>query len=214
MSKPRPTIVVATGNAHKVVEIAAALGSAGDSPLAGVTFVAVHDRCPDFVDPVEDGATFEDNAAIKARAAHDATGLPALADDSGLVVDALDGAPGVYSARYSGEPCDDARNNARLLSELAHTPAGERRARFVSCLVLVGLDALLPDQPPYVSVTGTCEGQIATQSRGENGFGYDPLFLPDAAAGRSMAELSLQEKTAISHRGAALRKLIETLRAG
>ena len=208
------TIVVATGNAHKVVEIAAALSAEGVSSLAGFKFVAIHDLRPDFVDPVEDGVTFEENAAIKARVARAATGLPALADDSGLAVDALGGAPGIFSARYSGESCDDARNNAKLLNELADTPVPDRRARFVSCLVLVGLDAILPDQPDYVSVTGTCEGHIARHPRGDKGFGYDPLFLPDAVPGRSMAELTLEEKTAISHRGAALRKLAEALRAG
>jgi len=204
-----PTIVVATGNLHKVIEIAAALSAGGDSPLAGFRFVAVHDLCPDFVDPVEDGATFEENAAIKARAAHSATGTAALADDSGLVVDALDGAPGIYSARYAGAGHDDGANNEKLLAELAGV--SERRARFISCLVLVGLDALLPDQPAYLCVTGACEGQIAFAPRGDNGFGYDPLFLADATPGRSMAELTLEEKTAISHRGAALRALLSLL---
>ena len=208
-----PTIVVATGNAHKVTEIAAALGAAPASPLAGFHFASIHELCPDFTDPVEDGATFEENAAIKARAAQAATGLPALADDSGLTVEALDGAPGIYSARYSGVAHDDAANNAKLLAALDQVPAEQRRARFVSCLVLTGLDALLPGCPAYLSVTGFCEGCIATGLQGENGFGYDPLFLPDAACGRSMAQLSLAEKTAISHRGAALCKLLETLQS-
>jgi len=206
-----PTIVVATGNAHKVTEIAAALSTAADSPLAGVRFIAVHELVDAYTDPVEDGASFEDNAAIKARAAQAATGLPALADDSGLVVDALNGAPGIYSARFAGVGHDDAANNAKLLAELEGVT--ERRARFVSCLVLVGLDALLPGQPDYLAVCGACEGRIAAGPRGSNGFGYDPLFLPDVAPGRSMAELTLAEKTAISHRGAALRQLLTHLNA-
>jgi len=213
--RPRErVIVVATGNAHKVCEIAAALGAVEDSPLAGVRFVAVHELCPDFVDPVEDGGSFEDNAAIKAHAAHYVTGLPSLADDSGLVVDALDGAPGIFSARYSGVEHDDAGNNAKLLRKLAQAPQDQRRARFVSCLVMVGLNTLI-DRPGYgyLTVTGTCEGAIGTELQGENGFGYDPLFLPDATPGRSMAQLSLEEKTAISHRGAALRELLARLRA-
>ena len=207
---PRNTIVVATGNAHKVAEIAAALSATPDSPLAGLRFVAIHELCPDFIDPIEDGGSFEDNAAIKAHAAHYVTGLPALADDSGLVVDALDGAPGIYSARYCGVEHDDAGNNAKLLRELAGAPADKRRARFVSCLVTVGFNVILPQHPNfgYLTVTGTCEGTIATAPQGDNGFGYDPLFLPDATPGRSMAQLTLEEKTAISHRGAALRQLL------
>jgi len=207
-----PTIVVATGNAHKVVEIAAALGAAADSPLAGIGFDAVHELYPDFIDPVEDGATFEDNAAIKAHAAHYVSGLPSLADDSGLVVDALDGAPGIYSARYCGVEHDDAGNNEKLLRELEGVPAQRRRARFVSCLVVVGLNTII-DRPGYgyLTVTGTCEGSIGFEPQGNNGFGYDPLFLPDATPGRSMAQLTLEEKTAISHRGDALRKLLAVL---
>jgi len=207
-------IIIATGNAHKVTEIAAALGGAEGSPLAGARFEAVHTWCSGYVDPIEDGATFEDNAAIKAHAAHYLTRCPALADDSGLVVDALDGAPGIYSARYSGVEHDDAGNNEKLLRELSGAPAQRRRARFVSCLVVVGLNTVI-DRPGYgyLTVTGTCEGMIGFEPQGNNGFGYDPLFLPDATPGRSMAQLTLEEKTAISHRGDALRKLLERLRA-
>ena len=204
-----PTIVVATGNSHKVTEIAAGLRAATGSPLAGVRFVGIHELCSDFIDPVEDGSSFEDNAALKAHAVHYVTGLPALADDSGLVVDALDGAPGIFSARYCGTEHDDAGNNQKLLHELSGTPASLRRARFVSCLVIVGLNTIMLGQPGYLTVTGTCEGSIGTELCGAGGFGYDPLFLPDATPGRSMAQLSLEEKTAISHRGSALRLLLE-----
>ncbi len=205
------TVVVATDNVHKVTEIAAALRESAAEVFKEVTFVRVKDLLSDYHDPLEDGLSFEENAAIKARTAHEATGLPALADDSGLMVDALDGAPGIYSARYAGEPTDDARNNAKLLAALEGCTPSERRARFVSCLVLVGFDALMPEQAPYITVTGTCEGAIADKVQGTAGFGYDPLFLPDATPGKHMAELSLEAKTAISHRGQALRKLIVVL---
>lgn len=207
------TIAVATGNVHKVAEITNALSVAQDSPLCGIHFKTIRELCPDFVDPVEDGGSFEDNAAIKAHAAHYVADKPALADDSGLVVDALGGAPGIYSARYSGFEHHDAANNEKLLYELEGIPEERRRARFVCCLVVVGLNRII-NRPGfgYLTVTGTCEGTIATEPRGDNGFGYDPLFLPDATPGRSMAQLTLEEKTAISHRGVALRKLLARLR--
>ena len=204
-----PTIVVATGNAHKVSEIQAAANAAG----LDYTFRAILDLLPGWPSPVEDGDTFEANAAIKAHAGFEALGLPTLADDSGLMVDVLDGAPGVHSARYAGEQGNDAANNLKLLDALTDIPEGERTARFVSCLVLVGLDRLLPDAPDYMVATGTCEGRIAFEPRGDQGFGYDPLFLPKAAPGRTMAELDMDKKNAISHRGHALNNLMEILRA-
>lgn len=192
-------VVVATGNAHKVVEIEAILSRV----MPGTRFVSIKEL-GDFPDPEETGLTFEENALIKARAAHERTGLPAVADDSGLEVDALDGAPGVFSARYAGAHGDDAANNAKLLRELAGVPADRRTARFTSCVALV-------DGRGEVCGTGHCEGAVGTEPLGENGFGYDPLFWPAATPGRTMAQLSSQEKNAVSHRFHALQGLAAKL---
>lgn len=194
-------IVVASGNRHKIEEIAAGLG------LEGVEFVGIFDLQPDFVAPEEDADTFVGNAKIKAQAAFKASELPSLADDSGLVVDALKSAPGVNSARYAGENASDSDNNAKLLRELTGIPASERSARFVSVLALVGLDMLIEGAPHEIFVEGACEGSIETEARGEQGFGYDPLFQPLLTPGRRMAELSMDEKNEISHRGVALKEL-------
>lgn len=199
-------IVVATGNAHKITEISAALR------VPGLEFVSIFEVVPDWPSPIEDGNSFEANAAIKAMAAFDASGLPALADDSGLVVDALDGAPGIFSSRYGGEEGNDALNNEKLLHELEGIALADRTARFVSSLVLVGLDQVDENASAYLCVEGTVEGIMAQAPRGENGFGYDPLFLPYAVPGKTMAELTLEEKNEISHRGSALQKLKEALR--
>ncbi len=152
---------------------------------------------------------FLGNARIKARAAHEASGGKAvLADDSGLEVDALDGAPGVYSARYAGEDATDADNNAKLLSALADVPDHDRTARFVCTLVLIDEDG------SETVARGTVEGRIGHEERGSNGFGYDPLFLPDVFAdGRTLAEALPEEKNAVSHRGNALRELRSKLEA-
>ena len=187
------TVVIATNNAHKAAEIASALDFPGWEfrTLAELGVAS---------DPAEDADTFEGNARIKARAAHEASGgLAALADDSGLEVDALGGGPGVYSARYAGEPCDDAANNAKLLAKLADA---RRTARFVSTLVFV-------DEGGSETVArGTIEGAIGHEERGSEGFGYDPLFLPDVFAdGRTLAQVGQAEKNAVSHRGNALRAL-------
>ena len=190
------TVVLATNNAHKVSEIATAL----DFP--GWEFRTLRELGIES-DPAEDADTFEGNARIKARAAHEASGgLAALADDSGLEVDALDGAPGVHSARYAGEPCDNAANNAKLLEALADVPDAERTARFVSTLVFVDEDG------SETVARGTIEGRVGREARGSEGFGYDPLFLPDVFGGdRTLAEVSQDEKNAVSHRGNALRQL-------
>ena len=197
---PNRTVVVATGNAHKVVEIEAILAPA----LPGARFVALGEL-GDFPDPVEDGADFYENALIKARAAQAATGLPlAVADDSGLVVDALDGAPGIYSARWAGEHGNDAANNLKLVAQMADVPDEARTARFHSSVVLVrGEEVLRGD--------GDCEGRVGHEPRGTNGFGYDPLFWPDDTPGRTMAELDLAEKNRISHRFHALQDLAAKL---
>lgn len=191
-------VVVATGNPHKVAEIRAALA------FPGWEFVAAGEL-GEWPEPAEDGSTFLANARIKAWAAREAFGLPALADDSGLEVDALDGEPGVHSRYYAGPCATDAENNARLLLALGDTPRTRREARFRSVMVFVDADGT------EIVAEGACEGAIGTEERGEHGFGYDPLFWPEATPGRTMAELPMGEKNAISHRGAALRALREAL---
>jgi XTP/dITP diphosphohydrolase len=155
------------------------------------------------MDVEETGSTFEENALLKARALARATGLPVLADDSGLAVDALAGAPGVYSARYAGPECDDRANNRKLIAELAGR--SDRRAAFVCALALV-----LSDGTEIVS-HGTCEGRVIDEERGTNGFGYDAVFYRDDL-GCTFGEASPAEKNARSHRGAAVRALLAELR--
>jgi XTP/dITP diphosphohydrolase len=194
-SSPGETrVVVATGNTGKLAEIRAALAHTGWE-------FATIDEAGGWDAPEETGETFAENARIKAQAARALYGGAVLADDSGLEVDAIDGAPGVYSSRFSGECATDSSNNERLLGVLRDVPAHERTARF-RCVIV-----LLDEDGAETIADGTCEGRIAAEPRGEGGFGYDPLFLPDATPGRSMAELGMAEKNAISHRGAALRAL-------
>ena len=193
---PARTVVVATGNPHKVTEIEAILSKS----LPDVRFVALGE-IGDFPDPVEDGANFFENALIKARAAVAETGLPmAIADDSGLCVDALDGAPGIFSARWAGEHGNDDANNDKLERLMADVPEERRGARFHSTVVLVRGDEVLRGD-------GDCEGTIGHERRGDHGFGYDPLFLPTDTPGKTMAELTPAEKNAISHRFHALEDL-------
>jgi XTP/dITP diphosphohydrolase len=198
---PQKRVVVATRNTGKLDEIRAAL------PFPHWRF-ASSAELGDWPEPEETGDTFEENARIKAVAARERFGLAALADDSGLVVDALDGEPGVYSSRYAGPCATDSENNSRLLLALADVPADKRTARF--CCVMVFID----EDGTEVVASGACEGVVGTERRGEGGFGYDPLFWPDATPGRTMAELSTAEKNAISHRGAALRALRNELLGG
>ena len=190
------TIVLATNNAHKVSEISHAL----DFP--GWEFKTLRELEIDS-DPVEDADTFEGNARIKARAAHEASaGLAALADDSGLEVDALAGAPGVFSARFAGADATDERNNEKLLCELAGVPDDARTARFVCTLVLIEEDG------SERVARGTVEGRIGYEPQGNGGFGYDPLFWPDVFEGScTLAEVPQERKNAVSHRGNALRAL-------
>lgn len=197
---PETTVVVATGNAHKVTEIEAILAPV----MPGVTFYALGEL-GDFPDPVEDGDTFTDNAIIKAKAALEETGLDAVADDSGLVVDALDGAPGIMSARWAGVHGDDARNNAKLLQELDSVEDAARTAHFHSSVVICRRDGSV------LMGEGNCEGVIGHEVRGTNGFGYDPLFWPNETPGKTMAELEPEEKNAISHRFYALQDLAKKL---
>lgn len=152
---------------------------------------------------VEDADTFEGNALLKARSAMKITGLAAVADDSGLCVDYLDGAPGVYSARFAGEEQDDEKNNAKLLKALEGLPKEKRTARFVSAVAVV-----FPNGTEF-TVRGACEGYIATEKQGENGFGYDPLFIGEKGC---FGLLTDEEKDSISHRGKALRLMANELK--
>jgi XTP/dITP diphosphohydrolase len=165
-------------------------------------------------EPVEDGLTFETNAKIKARYAARATGLPALADDSGLEVDALDGAPGVRTRRYAGPDATDAENNTKLLEELASVPVGRRGARYACVLALALPDPAAPGGLRLVTRRGTSRGRIALAPRGTAGFGYDPLFEPagERPGGRTFGEYGRAEKDAISHRGRAARRMVPMLR--
>ncbi len=193
------TVVIATNNAHKVEEIKTALSFKGweFKTLKEAGIVS---------SPEETGTTFVENARIKARSAHELSGLATLADDSGLIVDALDGAPGVYSSRYSGKEGDDAANNAKLLHELAQVPTEKRTARFACSLVFIDEDG------SETVAEGFIEGSIGFEERGKEGFGYDPLFYPDEFNGeKSLAEVSQAEKNSISHRGNALRNLKKLL---
>jgi len=194
-------LVLATHNAHKVGELRAILAPVlpGLDPAS-----VVGARDVGAPEPVEDGVTFTENALIKARALAQFTGLPAVADDSGLAVDVLGGAPGIFSARWAGRHGDDAANLALLLAQLADIAEPHRGARFVCAAALV-----TPDGFEHVE-TGTLEGVLATEPRGAGGFGYDPILVPTGDT-RSCAELTPQEKNAISHRGTAFRALVPTL---
>ncbi|MCF4007434.1 RdgB/HAM1 family non-canonical purine NTP pyrophosphatase [Corynebacterium uropygiale] len=191
-------IHLASNNAKKLKELRRILDGAG---LHGVEIVPLSD-VPPYPEPVEDAGNFAGNAIIKARAGVEATGLLSIADDSGLCVDALNGMPGVLSARWSGSHGDDAANNALLLSQMEDVPDGKRGAAFVSTCALA-----IPDGEVVVS-EGRWEGTILRACQGENGFGYDPLFSPMETPGRSAAELSADEKDALSHRGKALAGLV------
>jgi XTP/dITP diphosphohydrolase len=197
-------LLVASRNLKKLAELRRVLDGAG---LSGLTLVSLRDVAP-FDEAPETGATFEDNALAKARHAFVATGLPSVADDSGLEVAALNGMPGVLSARWSGSHGDDAGNTALLLAQLRDVPNDRRGAAFVSaCALVSGSDEVV--------VRGEWPGTIAREPRGDGGFGYDPVFVPDDPdiGGRTAAELSPAEKDAISHRGRALALLLPALRA-
>lgn len=192
-------LVVATFNQHKLAEIRAIL------PELPVALKALGDF-PGARPAVEDGETLEENALKKAEAAARFTGLWALADDTGLEVDALGGAPGVWSARYAGPGASGAANNAKLLDELAGLPQEKRAARFACVTALVS-----PAGEKFLA-RGVLEGRITTAPRGGSGFGYDPLF-ELAGSGRTLAELGGQEKNALSHRARALKALLPRLAA-
>lgn len=187
-------IIIATHNKHKLKEMERILSPMGYEVVTD-TMLGI-----ELSDVEENGETFLDNARIKAQAGCKESGLPCIADDSGLCVDALGGEPGVYSARYSGTHGDDNANNKKLLENLRDIPDEERTARF-ECAICVSF----PDGEE-ITARGTCEGKIGYEKRGDNGFGYDPLFM---VGDRSFAELSAEEKDAISHRGNALKELRE-----
>ncbi len=200
-----PRIVLATRNAHKVEEFARILAAAG----LVVELVAVS-QFPDIPDVEETGATFAENASLKATTIANATGLPAVADDSGLSVDALNGMPGVLSARWSGRHGDDAANLQLVLGQLRDVPAERRGARFV-CAAAFALPADAAGEQTSRVVEGEVFGSLTFEPRGSNGFGYDPIFVPTGAA-QTTAELSPAQKDAISHRGQALRALVPIIR--
>jgi XTP/dITP diphosphohydrolase len=194
-------LLVASRNRKKLAELQRVLDAAG---ISGLTLLSLDD-VPPFDEAPETGATFEDNALAKARDAYRATGIAALADDSGIEVDALNGMPGVLSARWSGVHGDDRANTGLLLAQLADVPEERRGGGFVSAC------ALVTDNGEVV-VRGVWRGSIVRVPRGAGGFGYDPVFLPDGSD-RTAAELTPAEKDAASHRGRALAQLVPELRA-
>ncbi|WP_040477866.1 RdgB/HAM1 family non-canonical purine NTP pyrophosphatase [Halomonas smyrnensis] len=192
------TVVLASGNAGKLREFNQLLAPLGMDVRPQADFAVTEVE--------ETGLTFVENALLKAREASRVSGLPAMADDSGLAVDALQGRPGIYSARFSGEPKDDGRNNAYLLESLADVPAARRTARYWCVLVMLRH----AEDPVPLIVQQSWDGEILTEARGEGGFGYDPLFwVPEC--GRTAAELPADEKNRLSHRGRALKALVAQL---
>ena len=193
------TLVLASGNEGKLREFNQLLEPLGLDVRPQAAF--------DVPEVEETGLTFVENALLKAREASRVSGLPALADDSGLEVDALSGQPGIYSARYAGEPKSDARNNAKLLEALKEVPEGQRSARYWCVLVYLRH----AEDPVPLIVQRSWEGQVLAATRGDGGFGYDPLFwLPEQRM--SVAELSAADKNRLSHRGRALQALVSALR--
>jgi len=192
-------LVLATANPDKADEIRAVLRDAGIA-------VELLPRPDDVADVDETGTTLEENARLKAVALCEATGLPAIADDTGLAVDVLDGAPGVHSARYAGEDATYADNVAKLLDALRDVADAERTARFTTVAL-----ARWPDGREVAAI-GDVEGMIATDARGREGFGYDPVFIPVEGDGRTFAEMTASEKHVVSHRGRAFRTLADGLR--
>jgi XTP/dITP diphosphohydrolase len=195
-------LLLASRNAKKLVEMRRILQA---EDIAGVEVIGLN-AVPEFPEAPETGATFEENAHAKARDAVEATGLPTIADDSGLEVDALNGMPGVLSARWAGGHGDDRANLELVLSQLSDVPDERRGAAFVSAVALV-----VPGRQDVV-LRGVWPGRIVRKARGTNGFGYDPIFVPDGDT-RTSAELESCEKDAMSHRGRALSLLLPHLRA-
>ncbi len=193
--------LLATHNLKKRAELQRILG-----PI-GITVMTAEEAGKTLTDVEETGVTFEENAVLKAEGGCAESGMPCIADDSGLEVDALGGEPGVYSARYAGEHGNDEKNIVKLLGNLGDLPFEKRTARFV-CVAC----CMFPNGEKLIA-RGTCEGHIAFEKTGDKGFGYDPVFIPDGVDGRSMASLSDEEKDSISHRRRALDKLAEQFEA-
>ena len=217
-------IIVATHNEGKLAEIRRILEERLGADAADIELVSAGSL--GLPDPVEDGVTFQENALIKARDVAERTGLPAVADDSGLIVDVMGGAPGILSARWCGRHGDDAANNALLLAQIEDIPDAKRTARFCCAAALVVPAAEADGNGRHriareIVRTGEMPGVILRAARGEHGFGYDPLFVPDDQPGRTnadgepltSAEMTPEEKNAISHRGKALRALMPELAA-
>ena len=198
MSKAKLKIVIATSNRGKIQEI---INAFKDMPVELISLADLPEKYPE---PVEDGDTFEANSLIKAKYYQQQTGMACLADDSGLEVEALSGAPGVYSARFSGESASDADNNAKLQQELKKLGRESSPAAYQCALTFMDAEGRT------LTAKGFCRGEIRLQTRGENGFGYDPYFYVGDV---TMAEMSMKEKQAISHRGAALREMAGLLQA-
>ena len=193
--------VLASHNAHKVAEFGGILADSG----VDVTVDAY-----DGPEPIESGTTFAENALIKARAAAEHTGLPALADDSGICVDVMAGMPGIFSSRWSGEGATDVRNVDLLLAQTADIPDAHRGAQF-RCVIAVVIPAIGGDAAREFTVEGVWPGRLAREARGAGGFGYDPVFVPEGED-RSAAEMASHEKNATSHRARAIRELASALR--
>ena len=199
ISTEKKIIVAASRNKHKIEEIEAI------TKKYGMTIISRDEAGIPPIEIVEDGETFEENSLKKARQIMDLCGEITLADDSGLMVDYLGGAPGVYSARFAGEDGNDVKNNEKLLKLLQDVPAGERTAKFVSVITMI-----FPEGETLVA-RGECPGRILTAEAGENGFGYDPLFVP-LGYEKTFAQLTSEEKNKISHRANALKRLEELLK--
>lgn len=191
--------ILASKNKHKLEEIEVIVKE------FGIDLVPLDVAGYDHIDVVEDGETFEANSFKKAKTIADLSGKIVIADDSGLEVDFLDGAPGVYSARFAGEDSNDEKNNQKLLKDLEGVKEEKRDARFVCVITMI-----IPDQEPIV-VRGECEGRIGFDKSGDSGFGYDPLFIVNGFNGKTFAELGSEVKNEVSHRAAALIKLKKEL---
>lgn len=197
-------IVLASRNKKKVLELKNIIEACGFTGREADVNIHIPDEFPGCGEVEEDGATFEANAIKKAVYVFECSGMTAVADDSGLEVDALDGAPGVYSARYAGEVSDDWANLEKLLREMKDVPEARRGARFVCCIALA-------DRSGIKTFMGRVEGRIGTEPRGQKGFGYDPVFFPEGHD-RTFGEMSDEEKASMSHRGRALRSLQDYLK--
>ena len=197
-------IVLASRNKKKIEELKKIIETCGLSDKDTLANIRTPDEFPQCKEVEEDGTTFEANALKKAEYIYECTGITAVADDSGLEVDALNGAPGVYSARYSGEGADDSSNLEKVLHEMDNVPDENRTARFVCCIAIASAEGV-------ETFTGYVEGRIGTDPAGENGFGYDPIFYPEGHD-RTFAQMSDSEKNSMSHRGRALEKLQQYIR--